>query len=57
MKHAIALGLVVANGIAAAGAVASEQSYTDAAGDSGTAPDLTSVAVTDSNGFVAFRSR
>jgi hypothetical protein len=55
MKHVIALGLVVATGAVAASAVAAEQSYTDASGDSGTAPDLTAVAVTDSNGFVAFK--
>ena len=54
MKHLIACALVVFGAIAA-GAAAAERSYTDDTGDSGTAPDLTSVTVTDSNGFLAFK--
>ena len=55
MKYLIACVLVVVVGALAAGAMAAERSYTDDAGDSGTAPDLTSVTVTDSNGFLAFK--
>ena len=36
-------------------ATAAERSYSDAAGDSRTAPDLTSVDVSDTNGFVVFK--
>jgi hypothetical protein len=55
MKRSISLGLVVLAGVCAAAAIAAERSYTDDAGDSGTAPDLTNVTVTDSNGFLAFK--
>jgi hypothetical protein len=54
MKHRLALTLAVAlctTAVAAAG----NTTYGDAAGDSGTAPDLTKVEVTDSGGFVAFK--
>lgn len=54
-KHLLALGLVIATGTVAAGAVAAERAYTDEAGDSRTAPDLTAVTVTDSGGFLAFK--
>ena len=55
MKRYIALALVVAAASSASMALAAERGYTDDPGDSGTAPDLTSVTVTDSNGFLAFK--
>src|SRR5262245_30051841 len=55
MKHLIALTAVLAASIVAAAAFAGEKAYTDGSGDAGTAPDLTSVTVSDTNGFLAFR--
>jgi hypothetical protein len=55
MKHLIALTAVVAASVATAAALAGEKAYTDGAGDAGTAPDLTSVTVSDTNGFLAFK--
>ena len=55
MKRLIALTALVVGSIASAAAFAGEKAYTDGAGDSGTAPDLTSVTVSDTNGFLAFK--
>ncbi len=55
MKRTIVLVVIVALGVAATLAHASEKAYVDNAGDSGAAPDLTNVTVADSNGFVAFK--
>lgn len=55
MKHLVAIAVVVVVSISTAAAVAAERAYTDDVGDAGTAPDLTSVTVSDSNGFLAFK--
>lgn len=55
MKRIVVLVAVAAVGIAATLAQAGEKAYVDAAGDSGTAPDLGNVVVTDTNGFLAFK--
>jgi hypothetical protein len=56
MKRSIIVVIVIA-ALAVTGAMAAvaERSYADAAGDSGTAPDLTSIDVSDANGFVVFK--
>lgn len=55
MKRIVVLVAVAALGIAATLAQAGEKAYVDAAGDSGTAPDLGNVVVTDTNGFLVFK--
>ena len=55
MKRLVTLVLIVSAAVAAATALAGERAYTDGAGDSGTAPDVTTVTVSDSNGFLAFK--
>jgi hypothetical protein len=55
MKRMIVLVVIAAVGIAATMAEAGEKAYVDAAGDAGTAPDLTNVTVTDSNGLLVFK--
>jgi len=55
MKRLIALTAIVAGCLTAAAALAGERAYTDDTGDAGTAPDLTSVTVSDTNGFLAFK--
>jgi hypothetical protein len=55
MKRMIVLVVMAAVGIAAAMAEAGDKAYVDAAGDAGTAPDLTNVTVTDSNGLLVFK--
>ena len=55
MKRMIVLVVIAAIGIAATMAWAGEKAFVDVAGDSGTAPDLTNVTVTDSNGLLVFK--
>lgn len=55
MKRKMLLVVVAALGVAAAMAQAGEKAYVDATGDSGTAPDLGNVVVTDSNGLLVFK--
>jgi hypothetical protein len=55
MKRIIVAAVTAVLASSAAMAAAAERSYADAAGDSGTAPDLTSVDVSDANGFVVFK--
>jgi hypothetical protein len=54
MKQLIVLAVVVGIGVAAGAAGAAERTYTEEAGDSGTAPDLTPVTVTEGSGLVVF---
>ena len=55
MKHLVAIAVVGVVAVSTAAALAADRSYTDDTGDAGTAPDLTNVTVTDSNGFLAFK--
>ena len=55
MKRTIVPAVIAAVGIAAGIAAAGEKSYVDAAGDSGTAPDIGNVVVTDVNGLLVFK--
>jgi hypothetical protein len=55
MKRFTAMTAIIAGCIAAATAFAGEKAFTDGAGDASTAPDLTSVTVSDTNGFIAFK--
>jgi hypothetical protein len=55
MPRYLALALIIAVSLTAAVATAGNTTYSDAAGDSGTAPDLTNVVVTDTGGFIAFK--
>lgn len=55
MKRMLFFAAIAALGIAATMAHAGEKAYLDGTGDSGTAPDLANVVVTDSNGLVVFK--
>ena len=55
MKRFIALVATAVGCIAAATAFAGEKAFTDGAGDAGTAPDITGVSVSDTDGFIAFK--
>jgi hypothetical protein len=55
MKRYLALALIAGLCVTTAAATAGNKSFSDATGDSGTAPDLTTVEVTDTGGFVAFK--
>ena len=55
MKRIMIVAVIAALAGTGAMAAAAERSYSDAAGDSRTAPDLTSVDVSDTNGFVVFK--
>ena len=55
MKRMIVVVVIAVIGIAATMASAGDKAYVDAAGDSGTAPDITNVTVTDANGLVVFK--
>jgi hypothetical protein len=55
MKRHFVLAVVGALCITAAVATAGNKTFSDASGDSGTAPDLTSVDVSDSGGLIVFK--
>ena len=55
MKRIILVVTIVALVGTAAIATAGEKSFADDAGDSGTAPDLTKVVVSETNGLLVFR--
>lgn len=55
MKRIIVVVVIAVIGVAATMASAGDKAYVDAAGDSGTAPDITNVTVTDANGLVVFK--
>lgn len=55
MKRIILVVMIVALVGTAAIATAGEKSFADDAGDSGTAPDLTKVVVSETNGLLVFR--
>ncbi len=55
MKRVIVSVVIAVTALTAALAQAGERAYVDQAGDSATAPDLRNVAVSDTNGFLAFK--
>jgi hypothetical protein len=56
MRSFISTLLVAVAGLALAGAAGAEQRYTDTAGDSGAAPDLGQVTVSNDSGHVVFKA-
>ena len=55
MKRRLVLTLIAALCATAAAATAGNKTFSDASGDSGTAPDLTSVEVSETGGFIVFK--
>jgi hypothetical protein len=55
MKRYLVPTLVAVTSIVVAAAAGGTKTYTDASGDSGTAPDLSNVEVSESGGFIVFK--